>query len=108
MSWENTLRKTGRTSRMLNAAIAEAKAGRAVYVVASDIQHAQVLANYIEAACPEMLSGIKIETPEALGFSWDTLTVRGSHPNCLFLVDHYTITRRFDRILALFHMWGPQ
>lgn len=61
-----------------------ASEGKAVYVIAS---HHEMLQKEIDAEMPG--SGIKCEPDVPIGFDWKTMRVRGSHPNCVWLFDHY-------------------
>jgi hypothetical protein len=90
-------RNTGRTSRMLERARQLAQQGRAVYVIAANQRHADVLRYHLG---PDA-NGIKVETIGSVGIrlDWETLTLGGAHRNCIVLVDHYTIEWRFGAIL---------
>ena len=98
---------TGRTTRMLGHALFFARAGRAVYVVAADPGHAEVMREQVQVMSgitdKEPL-GIKFETATSLGnFDWDTLTLIGGHSNCEVLVDHFAIEQRFSRVFEMLH-----
>lgn len=105
-------RQTGRTTRMLQAAIEAARAGRAVYVVAADHNHVRymldMLQDLIQVDDRRLLNSIKIETPVQLGnFDYMTLGLRGAHPNCKVFVDHFTLERLFPAIIQAFHEFDP-
>lgn len=71
---------------------------RAVYIVAANEQHADMLRKQLG----DEPHGIKVETESSLGnLDWETLTLRGAHPNCAVLVDHYAIESRFGRVLEM-------
>jgi hypothetical protein len=103
-------RQTGRSTRMLHEAMRLSKERRAVYVVADNLNHVKVLEGVLAAMYPnEVHHGIKIDTPELLGkFDWWTLRVERAHPNCVFLVDHYCIERRFAPLLNMLHQFDPE
>ncbi len=108
------LRGTGRTTRMLrHAHQLAAEDGRAVYVIGATKEHAAQLQHaYDQLFHPEddpaFRHGISFEDAQKLGgFSWETLSVRGAHPNCVFLVDHYAIEARYSRILQMLHAYDP-
>jgi hypothetical protein len=85
---------------MLKHALKLSKNGRAVYIIADNERHAAMLREELG----DGNHGIKVETPESLdNFDWMTLTLRNSHPNCIVLVDHYAIERRFTRIWQMMH-----
>lgn len=87
-----TKRQTGRTTRMLDAAMAAARDGRAVYVVAANADHARTL-RAIAGACGGDNLGIKFEP---IG-NFRELDLRtgaarfAAHPNCAFFIDHYAV-----------------
>lgn len=96
------LRQTGRTTRMLEHAKKLSGEGRAVYIVADNRREVRRLT--IELG--EGNHGIKVETPESLGnLDWQTLTLRGAHPNCVVLCDHHTIEDRFGAIVRMLHAY---
>jgi hypothetical protein len=87
---------------MLELAIKLAREGRAVYVMFDSID----ICRCIERQRLREMVGdgppvrIKFETPDTLvNFNWQTMTLRGAHPNCVVLVDHSTIERRYGRML---------
>lgn len=101
-------RQTGRTTRMLEHAKQLAAQGKAVYVIAANKQHADQLAVALggERMGVDIGDGIKVETPESCSnFDWHTMSLRGAHPNCVVLVDHFAIERRFSRILEALHAY---
>src|SRR5688572_33456709 len=99
------LRRTGRTTRMLEHAKELALAGRAVYVIADNERDARRL----EIECfktGEPNLGIKFETPGSLGnFDWEEMRLTGAHPNCVVLVDHNAIEARFSRLIRMLHAY---
>jgi len=106
MYTNETKRGTGRTTRMLEEAIKQAEAGRAVYVVGAKANHVWALEEAVKDICGKSASslGIKFETAHTVGnFDWKTLTLRGAHPNCVVLVDHYAIEAEFARMLEMLH-----
>lgn len=91
-------RQTGRTTRMLEHARELSKQRRAVYIVAANEQHADMLRRELG----DEPHGIEVETEESIGnLDWQTMTMRGAHPNCVLLVDHYAIESRFGRMLEM-------
>jgi hypothetical protein len=80
---------------MVERALEAALDGRAVYLLLERGTHS-VWRTYIEDVWflrtgAQQGHGIKLETPESLGyaFDWRTLRIRHAHPNTLVLVDHY-------------------
>jgi hypothetical protein len=100
-------RQTGRTTRMLARAKQLAASGRAVYIIAANYAEAQRLVAALGGDRPSVsIGGIKVETPETCGnFDWLTLTLRGSHQNCVVLVDHHAIESRFAAVLQELHAY---
>jgi hypothetical protein len=83
---------------MLERARQLARDGRAVYVVAANQHHARQIKQMLGS---DESGGIKIESIVSLGnsFDWETLTLRGAHPNCVVMVDHQAIESRYSAIL---------
>lgn len=105
---DEKLRKTGRTTRMLQEAISFAKQGRAVYVIAGSADHRNQLEKRISDLCYGLTNlGIKVEYPAPHNFDWDYLRLKGAHPNCVVLIDHHTIERRYAAILHELHRYDP-
>ncbi len=98
-------RRTGRTTRMLERAVALAMQGRAVYVyVAGDEQRARQKLQEISGA-PFYSFGIKVEHGFPRAFDWTRMRPYGAHPNCTALIDHYLIERELALMLAELHRY---
>lgn len=96
----NNKRATGRTTRMLADAIAQARAGRAVYVVAANLSHARVLQDMAGEEARQL--SIKFETGHTLGnLDWRRMRLIGAHTNCVVLVDHHVIETEFAAMLEM-------
>lgn len=94
-------RRTGRSTRLLEAAKAHAKAGYAVYIVVASEQD---IARWTDQLEPNL--GIKVETAHQLRLNWTTLQLPGqTWPNVKVFVDHYAIEQRFDRVLQELHRY---
>ena len=100
------LRGIGRTTRMLQEALHQSNHGRAVYVVAANKAEQKRLREVLSEYSKNP-TGISVETPESLTrtFNWKTLWSEGAHPNCVFLVDHFTIESEFSRMLHELHRY---
>ena len=93
-------RATGRTTRMLQDAKRLADQGRAVYIVTASPQDTQ----RIQAQLQD--SRINVNTARGLGnVDWESMTLRGAHPNCVLLFDHYAIESRFGNLLSMLHAY---
>lgn len=96
------LRGTGRTARMLAEALRLNKAGRAVYVIVEGTHMAREFRRMLDKQSPG--HAVQFETEASLpNFHWHTVQLRGAHANCVVLVDHWVIERRFRRVLAELH-----
>jgi hypothetical protein len=93
-----TKRRTGRTSRMLDAARLVAQKGREVYVIAASLSHADALRRMLGSDA----KGIKVECADGIGakLDWATMKLRGHLVHHVVFVDHYTIESRFAPILG--------
>lgn len=102
------LRNTGRTTRVIEDAIRLAREGRAVYVLGADYGHAKVLQRIIDKRAGKY-HGIKCESPGGLGtqYNWDTGRLEGAHPNCVVLIDHHAIERRYAGVIEMLHRYDP-
>lgn len=97
------MRQSGRTTRMLEDARRLSREGRAVYVIAANGQHAATLRGELND------KSISVETVHTLGnFDWVTMSLRGAHPNCCVLVDHYAIESRFSLMLEMLKRYDVQ
>lgn len=102
------MRRSGKTTRMLNDAVIQARNGRAVYVVADT----KLLARMLECTLDDMLGeeskklGIKFESAQSLSnFDWMEMRLYNAHPNCVVLVDHYAIECKFGFVLEMLHRY---
>lgn len=102
---EDPGKRSGRTTRMMYHAAALAAQGRAVYVCALDRILCSVLERFRRENFPRA-TGIQFDTPEKLDIDWDSMTLRGAHPNCVLLVDHSVILQRFGRVLQMYHQYS--
>lgn len=88
-------RQTGRTTRMLAEARRLAEAGYAVYV----IEHSSDQAKSRAKQNPELVAmGVKFESIQWVDFDLKANRLRGSHPNCRVLVDHYVAELELNRL----------
>jgi hypothetical protein len=95
-------RATGRTGRMLKRAEELALAGRAVYVICFDPKAVEQAFGRDRA----QRLGIKFESVSSPGnLDLERVKLLGAHPNCVVLVDHCVIERRFAAILEELHRY---
>ena len=101
------LRQTGRTTRMMEDALQLARGGRAVYVVAANQRELERLRQLGGEEAQQL--GIHFETPHSPGnFSWSNVSLRGAHPNCVVLVDHYAIESEFSQMLEMLYRYDVE
>ena len=102
-----SLKGTGRTTRMLGEAKALARQGRAVYVIAATREHAKMLERIAGEEGQQL--GIKFETAGSHGnFDWMTMRLTTAHPNCVVLADHYAIEVHFRAALEMLHRFDGE
>ena len=102
-------KQTGRTTRMLTEAFKLAKEGKAVYVLAANHEHMY----YMERVADRLFGsgeasrlGVKFETPASLTtFDFQTMRLKGAHPNCRTLIDHWTIESEYAIMLKELHRY---
>lgn len=100
MSLREVVYRTGRTTRMLEHAIWLAGQGRAVYIAAESSAFAKKLEQQRRDKAAWSTS-IKIEPYFDMDINWETMTLRGAHKNCVLLIDHFVIERKFFRMLQM-------
>lgn len=94
-----SLRGTGRTTRLIEEAKRLASSGFDVYIiVASPYDIAR-----IKADLENNPNNIKVLHANSQNFQWDTLRVYGASPDSIVLVDHNAIERKFYHILGMLH-----
>lgn len=106
---KTSMRRTGRTTRMLEDAMAMARNGRAVYVIGATKHHADMLRGVAGPAADQL--GIKFEAARESGLGnmdWETMSLQGAHPNCAVLVDHYAIESKFAAVLEMLHRYDAK
>lgn len=84
------LARTGRTTRMLEAAVKAYENGKAVYVVFTPGMWGMMKARLSE------YPGMHVETLASLGansIDWRNLRTQRSHPNCAFFFDHHLLNQ---------------
>lgn len=107
MSLREVVYQTGRTTRMLEHAIRLAGQGRAVYIAVASkfLGDALEAQRGIKAAWS---TSIKIEPYYDLDINWETMTLYGAHKNCVLLVDHFVIEKKFFRMLQMQEQYDPE
>jgi hypothetical protein len=103
------LHRTGRTTRLLIDAVSYANKGEAVYVIAANSAERNRLLRLLwDMVDDQLCLGIKVETPSSVDLDWDSFTLRGAHPNCRVLVDHFTIEHWFSTLLSQLHRYDEK
>ena len=92
---------------MIKRAGSAALDGRAVYIICASAKEESRIERLVERLGYGNL-GIKVECPAGLpNFDWETMALRGAHPNCIVFVDHYAIESRFSLMLTELHRYDP-
>lgn len=96
------LRQTGRTTRLIEKAVHEARAGRAVHILVAQSPQGKLLAKRVDDLWQHLYPGdrghgIKVELPMP-GFNWNYMRPINAHPNCVFLVDHTLAEAHIEEI----------
>ena len=110
----DTKRLSGRTTRMLAAAIEEARKGKYVMVFAGD----QVAAERLQRQAGQMAGvepyatkiavdggEITFESCQGDQWDWEGWRARGAWPTIPVFVDHEGIERKYDRALVEWTRW---
>lgn len=100
MSLREVVYQTGRTTRMLEHAIWLAEQRRAVYIAMESRAQAEQLEQQRREKAP-WSTGIKIEPYDDMDINWESMTLRGAHKNCVLLIDHFVIEKKFFRMLQM-------
>ncbi len=115
-----TLKGTGRTTRMLEAAIASARKPQYVMVVAANQRDADRLKEQCATMLNRKISGPKVylaadgepyggeitfERVQDRDWDWRTMTFRGSYPTIPVHVDHNAIEQEYGHILRELHRY---
>jgi hypothetical protein len=107
-------RNTGRTTRMLEAAIESAEGGEYVCVVGRDQQQAKHLQLQVagmtgtEPFATKVRVGDGTITFEAVTektWNWHLLRHQGMFPTVPVFLDHYALEGQFAHIIEAFHRW---
>lgn len=107
------VRQTGRTTRMLCAAIrAAVQEHRAVYIVCANQRDVKRMEEMLDRNLEDLMgikerAGIQIETWESLraSINFSTMQLRNAWPNCLVLYDHFAIESQYHMLLTELHRW---
>lgn len=106
---QQQLRKgSGRTTRMMREAWRLASEGRAVYIICDSDAQATQLRDYTRKS-GWLFPGVSVEGPGLLvNFDWFRMRLPGSHSNCVVLLDHAVIERRFMALLDMLHKFDTE
>lgn len=102
----DTLRGTGRTSRMIQDAICVAQAGKLVYIICDNIDQRKAVEKQVERFVYS--NSIRVCEPQHVGeINWETLTIKGQASNTTVFVDHLVIENRLNAALDMLNRWNP-
>ena len=108
MKFEETARRSGRTSRMMEEAKRLDAEGKAVYVVFSTRAECDYWKDFVKG------TGIKLETSASIGGDRRVEDVivngrlPGQWPNVVTLVDHHYICQRYEPFISSYHRWDRE
>ena len=111
MKFEETARRSGRTTRMMEEAKRLDAEGKAVYVVFSTPAECDHWRDFVKG------TGIKLETSGSIGrerIVEDVIIkgrLRGQYPNVVTLVDHQCvlhILQRYQPLISAFYRWDKE
>lgn len=114
MSFMDSLRRTGRTTRMLDEAAALARGGQNVVVVCADFNHRELLVRRFaketgssvdaKGCVPLNWGSVQfVSRGERAGLDWKRMDIIGTRGPTLF--DHYAIECEFPGALAMLHRY---
>lgn len=95
------LSRTGRTTKMLRAALEAAIDGKEVCVATATQADARDLEETFGKETAAKL-GIKFKTTTQLNLNWESMTSQ-RHGNYTLLVDHYAIETKLSKALEMLH-----
>lgn len=114
-------RRTGRTTRMIEAAIKSVAGGNYAYIIAADTQHRDYLWEMCKklsedpspfstpVRCyPKTGGAITLLTSYDELWCWEKRQVIGAIPSFKIFIDHYTIECRYGDIINLWELWDKQ
>ena len=116
----DALRQTGRTTRMLEAALEAAKAGEHVVVVGSSYADARSFLQrcwvLYPPAIPRSVShellvdggSIRFRISDNQQWNWETMKFHGTDRYARVFIDHAAIEVAFDQILTEMHRWDKE
>lgn len=103
------LRRTGRTTRMLERAVELAKKGKRVCVVVKSHDKNSIKSQLQDmwAACmPYGHGSISVTTADE-SFDWNTMRVVGSSFEVVHLIDHWVLESRYRQVIDRLHEFDP-
>lgn len=106
-----TERQTGRTTRMLNEAVEQARAGRSVFIVhdseiESDLTRRRLFTEYKDTGILPLTCCVDVRIGfdyQAMNCSYDYKERVGLLPSkdYVLFVDHHVLERKFSKVLAM-------
>lgn len=105
-------RRSGRSTRLVRAAIEAIQNGRAVYILCTNKEHMKSLVEQVNRAEMRYLTiQPKYETLESIGIEnidWKTTQIIGAHPNCKLFIDHQVYEQLFSHFINGYHAYDGQ
>lgn len=100
------LRGTGRTTRMLAEAVAQAERGRQVIIVAANTRQAKEFGRQL-TGCP-VRGRILLTAPPMAGMDWHSMRPRFAAINDIVLIDHYAIESTWNQLVTELHAYDDK
>ena len=107
MKFEETARRSGRTTRMMEEAKRLDAEGKAVYVVFSTQIEVDSWKDFVKGTC------IKLETARSRGGNSILEEImrgklRGQYPNVVTLIDHSYVFQMYAPFISTYHRWDKE
>lgn len=105
MNWRMKDRQTGRTTRMIQAAVKAAINGSKVHIIVHSLREVDRIRRVLHDMHASALD-ISVSPPADPWWSDDdTLRPRGVHPDAKVFIDHHAVRERYSNILDMYHRW---
>lgn len=100
----DSLRCTGRTTRMVEEAIRLAKEGKMVYLVFNTVRDCREFSLKHRLTEHRLIKTFHMSHPD---LNWETMQIDYGLKDAVTLVDHYVIECRYSKVLDMLHRFDP-
>lgn len=105
-------RRSGRSTRLVRAAIAAIHQGHAVYILCTNKPYMRQLVEQVNRSDMCYLTKEpKYETLESIGrdnIDWKNTKIIGAHSNCKLFIDHQVYEELFNHLIDGYHAYDGQ